>query len=287
MIALVLPIAAAVSFSLSHLFVTMGLKESNPSTAVAVNVMINALGLWVLAILFSPIRPLASWGVWPFIVAGVFSPTMARTLLYHGYERIGLARSDVVTGSVPLFSVALAVSFLGERPSTFMVLGTVGIVLGIGLLSYRPDDAKPWARWAVLLPLGAALCFSLREIFSKMGLERVPVPIGGAALMASAAAILLSLSFLFPKRKDPFTLTRKSLLLFVGAGLMVTVAYVCVFTALRSNMVSFVSPLLSTQPLFSLLFSFLFLQSTERVTGKVVFGGLLVAAGAMGIILSR
>ncbi|MFQ5913259.1 MAG: DMT family transporter [Nitrospinota bacterium] len=287
LIAVVLPIAAAVSFSLSHLFVRLGMDESNPSTAVAVNVAANGVGLWVLAMILSPIRPLASWGVWPFAVAGIFAPSLARTFLFHGYKHMGMARSDVITGSVPIFSVAMAVSFLGERPSPIMFLGTAGIVVGIGLLSYRPNSTKPWSRWAVLLPLGAAFCFSLREILSKMGLARVPVPIGGAALMATVAAVVLYLSFLLPGTKAPFTLTRRSLFLFSLGGLMVTVAYACVFTALRSSMVSLVSPLLGTQPLYSLLFSFLFLQSTERVTGRVVLGGLLVVAGAAGIILVR
>ena len=46
-----------------------------------------------------------------------------------------------------------------------------------------------------------------------------------------------------------------------------------------------VSPLVNIHPLYSVGLSYLFLQSSENVTGKVVGGGVLVVAGAMGVLL--
>ena len=51
------------------------------------------------------------------------------------------------------------------------------------------------------------------------------------------------------------------------------------------DMVSLVSPLVATNPLFSVILSRLFLQAEEKVNLKVLVGGVLVVAGAISISL--
>ncbi|MFQ5691629.1 MAG: DMT family transporter [Nitrospinota bacterium] len=280
-----LAVAAGLMFSLSHFLVRLGLEESNPTTAVTVNVAVNAAGLWALAAFFSPVRPLVSLSAWPFVLAGLFAPSLARVLLYHGYGHMGLARAAVLAGAVPLFSVVVAVLFLGERPSPLAVAGTVGIVAGIGALSYSRGPGKDWARWTVILPLAAALCFALRDVFSKVGLQTLPFPIAGASVAATSSAVVLYLSFLTSKGRERMVLTGRGFWLFFGSGVFLVLAYLCVFLALKGGMVSLVSPLINIHPLFSVLLSYLFLQSAEHVTGKVAAGGLLIVAGAVGVAL--
>lgn len=280
-----LALGAGLMFSLSHFMVRLGLGASNPATAVTINVTVNALGLWVLAVLFAPIRPLWSLSAWPFVVAGLFAPSLARIFLYRGYQRMGLARSSILVGAVPLFSVTVAILFLGERPSWIMILGTVGIIGGVGALSYTRTPGQTWARWTILLPLAAALCFGLRDIFSKIGLGLIPIPLPGAALAATTAALALYLSFLTPAGRERFVTTSKSFGLFVISGVLLVGAYLLVFQALNSGDVSLISPLINIHPVYSVALSYLFLQSSEKVTGKVVAGGVLVVAGAMAVLL--
>ncbi len=63
------------------------------------------------------------------------------------------------------------------------------------------------------------------------------------------------------------------------------VSYVLLFIALNQNMVSLVSPLVATNPLFSVILSRLFLQAEEKVNLKVLVGGVLVVAGAISVSL--
>lgn len=278
-------LGAGLTFAMSHFLVRLGLDRSNPASAVAVNVTVNAGALWILAAFFSPIRPIFSLSVWPFVLAGLFAPSLARVMLYHGYRHMGLARAAVLAGSVPLFSVAVAVGFLGERPAPPMVAGTVSIVIGVGLLSYSPAAGRRWPRWAVVLPLAAALCFALRDVLSRVGLQSIPIPLTGAAVAATTSALALYLSFLLPKKGEKFVLSWRSFWLFSASGLFLVGAYVCAFVALRMETVSLVSPLINVHPLYSVLLSYLFLQSVEKVSLKVVAGGVLVVAGAAGVLL--
>ncbi|MEE8109864.1 MAG: DMT family transporter [bacterium] len=282
---IVLALGGGLAFSLSHFLVRLGLGASNPTTAVTVNVTVNALGLWVLAALFSPIRPLASVAAWPFVLAGLFAPSLARILLYHGYKHMGLARSSVLAGTVSVFSVSMAILFLGERPSAVRLLGILCIVVGVGALSFSRTSGVEWARWAILLPLGAALCFSLRDVFSKVGLGMIPVPITGASIAATTAALVLYLSFFVSKGREKIILTSESFWLFFGSGILLVAAYYCVYAALKSERVSLISPLVSLHPIYSVILSYLFLQKAERVTRMVIAGGVLVVAGAAGVLL--
>ncbi len=186
-----LALGAGLTFSLSHFMVRLGLDASNPRTAVTINVTVNALGLCALAGLFAPIRPIWSLSAWPFVVAGLFAPSLARIFLYRGYRHMGLARSSVLVGATPLFSVITAILFLGERPSSLVLLGTLFIIIGIGTMSYTRTGGGTWTTWTIFLPLAAALCFGLRDIFTKLGLGLIPIPVSGAALTAATATLAL------------------------------------------------------------------------------------------------
>ncbi len=280
-----LALGAGLTFSLSHFMVRLGLDTSNPRTAVTVNVTVNALGLWVLAELFAPIRPIWSLSAWPFVVAGLFAPSLARIFLYRGYRHMGLARSSVLVGATPLFSVIVAISFLGERPSGLVLLGTLFIIIGIGTMSYTRTGGGSWSTWTIFLPLAAALCFAFRDIFTKLGLGLVPIPVSGAALTALTATLALYVSFLSSSGRERFVVNAKSLWLFIGSGVLLVAAYLLVFFALNQGDVSLVSPLVNIHPLYSVGLSYIFLQSSENVTGKVVGGGVLIVAGAIGVLL--
>ena len=164
MVSAILGLTVGLCYALSHFMVRLGLDRSNPDSAVAVSIGVNAVSLWVLAIAFSPIRPFLSWTAWPFVLAGLFAPTFARMLLYRGVDRMGLARSAALLGAAPLFAVMLAVPILGERPSIMTIMGTFVIVIGVFVLNFSQAPRGEWKWWVSCLPLGAA-CASASAIF--------------------------------------------------------------------------------------------------------------------------
>ena len=164
-------------------------------------------------------------------------------------------------------------------------MGTFLIVMGISVLSYRRDIEMRWSGWAILFPLGAALFFALRDVSVKVGLQMIPAPVAGAAIAATAAAAFVNLPYLLSRNRKNFVLTRRSLTFFVLGGVFATMAYLTFFLALQGEMVSHVTPLVSVFPFFSVLLGYFFLQSKERVTWRVLGGGVLVVGGALSILL--
>ena len=157
-IAAILGLAVGVSYAFSHFFVRLGLDNSTPTSGVVINVAVNAIGLWGLTLLFSPLFPLASTSIWPFILSGLFAPTLAMEFHFRGIAHIGLARSFALLGTTPLFAVVLAVLFLGERPPAIMAAGGVSIAAGVILSELRQGTGEkirggpsfcPWRRGCV------------------------------------------------------------------------------------------------------------------------------------------
>ena len=60
---------------------------------------------------------------------------------------------------------------------------------------------------------------------------------------------------------------------------------VSIYYALDLGDVTVVIPISSTGPLFSLIFSALFLRDVERVTAKIVAGACLIISGVLLITL--
>ena len=67
------------------------------------------------------------------------------------------------------------------------------------------------------------------------------------------------------------------------AGLFSAAGVMLMFTALRRGEVVVLSPILATNPLFTLVFASVMLRDVERITRRVVFGGLLVVCGVVAL----
>jgi uncharacterized membrane protein len=76
---------------------------------------------------------------------------------------------------------------------------------------------------------------------------------------------------------------RESLLFFIGAGLIAVSAQVTNFIAIGQGDLSVIIPILNTTPLFTVLFSALFLRSLETIAPRIIFGAVLMVAGVITI----
>ena len=77
--------------------------------------------------------------LWIALLALVNYP-LARTFNYAAIGRIGAARASPLFSSSPLWSIVLAMVFLGERPNALIIGGTLAIVAGIVLIVTERRD---------------------------------------------------------------------------------------------------------------------------------------------------
>src|SRR5439155_25784083 len=61
---------------------------------------------------------------------------------YEGIDALGVAITDPIRATTPLFSAIIAIIFLGEKMTLPIVVATLRIIAGIILLSWRSGSMK-------------------------------------------------------------------------------------------------------------------------------------------------
>jgi transporter family protein len=86
-----------------------------------------------------------------------------------------------------------------------------------------------------------------------------------------------------PAGEDSYRLQPGGAKWFMAAGILNAVAVLLLYQALHTGRVSVVAPLVALYPLFTLLYSALFLRS-EALTRRVVIGALCAVAGVVVLV---
>ena len=136
MLPVIMALLAALGFALSSIFVRMAGPRVSVLTGTAVSVVASLAIAVILAMMLElpALQRISIAGLlWILLLAFINYP-LGRTLNYASVRRIGAARAAPLFSSSPLWSVILAVAFLGERPNVMIIAGTVAIVAGVVLI---------------------------------------------------------------------------------------------------------------------------------------------------------
>jgi drug/metabolite transporter, DME family len=278
---------AALCFSIAHILIRRGLVESNAMTGSFISLTISALVLWLLVPFIAPLSVLWTPFIATFLVAGILAPGIGRTLSYVGIEKIGVARSVPIANSSPIFASVFAVVFLAETWVPQNILGTVLVIGGVIILSVAKPTQGEWRKLDVVYPLVGAMAFGASAILRKAGLGFVNIPILAAAVTAGAAALFSFYLLQMQGGKKAFKLTHKSAAWLFTAGFFNTAAMLSVFYALSHGKVVIVEPLVSSNPVMTLLLTSIFLRDLEALNLRVLIGALLTVTGTILVVLVK
>jgi DME family drug/metabolite transporter len=276
---------AALCFSIAHILIRRGLVESNAMTGSFISLSISAVVLWLLVPFFVPPSAFLNPAIVYFIVAGIFAPGIGRTLSYVGIERVGVARSVPIVNASPIFASIFAVFYLGEVWVVQNIVGTLLVICGVIMLTMVKPATGEWRKTDIVYPVLGAIAFGISANLRKGGLEAINVPVLAAAVTALTAA-LFSLGLLeFKGGKQAFKLSRRSGAWLFTAGFFNTAAMLSVFYALSFGKVVIVEPLVSSNPVLTLLLTSIFLKDLEVLSIRVIMGSLLAVVGT-GLVVT-
>jgi drug/metabolite transporter, DME family len=136
----IIALLAAIAYALGFIFSKRGLRFSTPTTITFVSLLVQTVILFGIVFVYTGIPHTSALVFSLFVVAGILQ-AIVRQLTYIGIEKIGAARSGPIRASVPLWSAAIAILFLGEKMTATIAIGTLLVVGGILLISWRADEA--------------------------------------------------------------------------------------------------------------------------------------------------
>jgi drug/metabolite transporter (DMT)-like permease len=289
MAAVVLACLSAALFGALTVAVRFALRQ-NPDAALGALCVtgVAALVATVGATVEAPLRgDLDASDLWPFALAGLIAPGVSQLTFTVAVKHAGPSRTSVVLGVAPLVSVTIALALLHEPFRLALAAGALLIVAGgLALLGerIRPETFRTVG---IVLAFVSTVCFSTRDNFVRwLAGQTDAAPLAAAASSLLAGAALLSVYVLVRSDRRPASLAQP-LRVFAPSGLFFGLSYLLLFEAYYRGRVTVVAPLVSTESLWGVLLSALFVGRSELIGARLVAGALLIVAGGVLIGATR
>ena len=297
MTAIGLSFLAIMGFGSATIFARMGMARVGPMAITFYSLCFSFAASGILAVIFAsrdfitlPLVVLA-W----CLMLGAFNFLGGRNLSYLAVGRIGAARAGAIVGTSAVFASILAITITGERPHWVVLAGTVVVVAGLatalGKNIVETAGLQSAGRKAVfigfLLAFGAACCYGTTSVVVKQLTIDYTSPLVVAAislffgvLLVAPVAARQAVSSLKEVRQSPGFMVFAAL-----SGLAAATGVNCTYLALQQAPVVVVAPIVSANPLFTLLLASLFLSRQENVNRWLVLGVAATAAGVALVVL--
>ena len=277
----------AFSFAVANVTVRHGMRYSTPLTATFVSLIIHTIVLWTAVFLTGGIPDVAWLGVAAIFLTGIVQPAM-RVFQYKGMEKIGTSRAITLRNSYPVLSVVIGMVFLGEQITLLGAIGTVLIVAGIVLSSWKLDEQFKDFRWLyVIYPLITASITSVVHPLRRFALLQSNEPLFFAALVGPISLLSFAAYYATPANQEKLVWDRRSLWPFLLSGLGETLAVLFMLNAFAHGPVVIVSPISATSPIWTALLGAIFLRQLEGLTWASMLGTISVVVGVIAITLVR
>ncbi len=278
---------ASISFALFAVYGWLGLRHSTPLTATVVSLAARTITLGTAVVLFGGVPGFANKALVVFIILGLMQ-TVISLLTFMGLQKIGTSRSQPLRNSYPLWSTVIAIALMGERASAAVLLGTLLVVAGVVMISWKPEVAPPSYRWwhvvySMVAGLLAGVAFPLR----RYGLTITNEPVFFSFVVAIVSLLGAVPYTLWTGGERKVIWHRRAVIDFFLSGFFEALGALLTLIALTTGRVVIVSPIVATTPLFSLMISLIFLRGKERITTVTVLGTMAVVVGTIAITLGR
>jgi drug/metabolite transporter (DMT)-like permease len=290
MIGVVLALLSAMSAGLSLILVRKNLDKSN---FIYISLTITIIGniiLWPLALALTDLSTVNPEGLLFFVFAGLLAPGIARLFYYKGMETAGISANATIYATYPLYTSIVAILLLGEALTTENWVGLVCIIAGVisvgRIVNNGENGSRNATKKGLIVPIVGSLAFAFSYIVRKEALNIYNQPLLGVSVGYTTSLFVYLLAMAFSKNAGTSGFSRNDLKMFWKPGVGMAMAWVLSFFALSQEMVSIVAPVLQTELLFILFFTYIFLRKIEKLSPKLVVSSLLIVAGVILISIN-
>ena len=219
-----------------------------------------------------------------FGVVGLLFPVSVTLLRFEATRLLGPTITGSIVGTAPLFAIGAAALWLDEVVPGRAALATLGVVVGIGLLSSHTAASMSAGRaWWLTLPTAAAAIGGCAQAIIKSALLLWPNPFAATLICyAVSSAAVIAINAL--RGAKPAHRATRPVLWFALTGVLNGAGVLSMYAALNSAPVSSIAPIVSAYPLVALVLGVALLRE-ETINLRVVAGALLTVA-AIGYLVS-
>jgi drug/metabolite transporter (DMT)-like permease len=218
-------------------------------------------------------------------LSGLLGIAVSDTFFFSALKELGPRALVLLATLGQVVTVLLAVVFLGERLPVWGWVGIALIVSGIatGVFPEKTREGKSSLR-GIVYGLLSVLSMSVSVILTKKGLDGVSTVYATLIRMLAGTLGMLLIGILTLRLKtwvSPFN-DRSLMARFLVAVFVITIGgFWLAVVAFKYTSVAIASSLISTEPVFILPLSVVFLK--EKLTTRAVAGAVIAVAGVIAL----
>lgn len=296
MIGVLFALGAGVGFGCSNVIGRMAMDRSSVFATAFWSVAVTSAVLLVPMALLVVLRgrPIGTEALVHFVIAGVVADFTARSLLFSASERLGASRASGFRVLAPIVTLCFGAVAFGDTITWTVTAGVIAMLAGLTLLnldralasSRRSGGAPaPPVRQGVAFGLVAAVAFGSGDLLRQAGIDAGGDALVGAFVTATTAMTLHIVRGVATGRmRRVLVPDRATLPLLAATGACILVALVCFLLSLRWLPAGVAATVSGTQVLFAIVFGRVLNQRVERVTARVLAGGVIVVAGLVVVL---
>jgi len=268
-------------------FIFMRIAAPVLGAIATAEIRVTVAGLFLLGVVLLNRVPVNGRRLWShYLVVGLLNSAIPFVFISWAETRLPASTAAILNATSPLFGMAVAAAWLGDRLSTPKMIGMViafaGVagVVGGGLQGLTPQD---------LLPVGssllAALSYGVAATYAKAkSTDAKPIATAFGSQAASVVLLAPLLPFALPSQPP----TANALAAVVALGILCTgLAYTLYFRLIadvgpaKALTVTFIAPL------FGLVWSALFLNEAITPVKLLACAAILIGTGLATGVLSK
>ncbi|MCJ8307728.1 MAG: DMT family transporter [Rhizobiaceae bacterium] len=262
-------------------------EDQDDLSGTFISVATMAIAFWLIGSWQLRWEYWSSDAVWYFAAAGMLFPALGQRFQIAAVKHVGPALTAAFGAFLPLFATLPAVFFLGETVTPVQAFGIALLISGLFLAAVgRGVSWKARAFYLIFLPLGAALVRAITQPLSKAGYNILLEPLFATIIVASVSTLVIGLMVVQAGSFRTIATFGKGHALFALNGLLIGAGILGLQLSLINGSVTLTSSIVSTTPIWTVVFGALFFK-TEKVYWWHGVVAVLVSVGAIMVVVGH
>ncbi|MDG6995206.1 MAG: DMT family transporter [Nitrososphaerota archaeon] len=268
--------------------IRMALFDLDESLATVISVL-PAIAMFGTPLLFYSVIKLPSLQAFLVLaLAGILNNGIGRYFVWKSISTIGANRGNILGSTQFVYAIIIAVLFLGQKLDVYSGAGSLLVLSGIFLLAKGTSDGSFFSakqiRKGIFYGVLGAFMWGLAQVAMQVGILQYKDPIMDSFITLSASLIVTIPIMLVTRGRSerPIKLERKSLFLIILAATLGGLAVFFRYTALAIIPLTIVSTVNATNPIITLVLSYIFIRNVEFINKKTV---VAIIVSALGVAL--
>ncbi|HSW88718.1 MAG TPA: EamA family transporter [Candidatus Saccharimonadales bacterium] len=217
----------------------------------------------------------------PNIIFMVILLTLAPLCTFRAYQLTEASEVGILLSSQRLWTVIASFIFLGETPTVFKIAGTVFILAGVSITSWKKHKIR--FTQGEIFALIAALLYGLSFVNAFYILRSYDAP-SFEVLCNILPVIVLLVCYPKVTKKMKFYLNVRNFMGVSFAALFDALAAICLYIAYQyGRNASQIAPLSATSLVITVIFASVFLKERKNLPQKII-GACVVIAGVIFLL---